>query len=321
MDIGVYCEKFALLKVNVSGGKASPHKICMLLAVLDLARSGALAENRIYYAPPLLERYARYFDAVRSPSDHRNPHFPYFHLRGQLRGRGASFWHLHALPGREAVLLVLKGARSHADITDNVAFASLDDELFDLLGRAENIEQLGEALSSAWFDRGLSDLRAVVARSSEISRYERQLRAMPVLEVRAPAPPSYVRDPAFRRVVTQFYDFRCAATGVRLVLPDGTSMVEAAHIHPFKEAQDDDPRNGLALTPNMHWAMDEHLIAPGPDFRWHVSQTLDSRVPDYRMLLDLHERPLFLPVEPKMYPKREALEWRIERMRASRSAH
>ena len=29
-------------------------------------------------------------------------------------------------------------------------------------------------------------------------------------------------------------------------------MVEAAHIHPFVEAGDDDPRNGIALTPNMH---------------------------------------------------------------------
>lgn len=52
------------------------------------------------------------------------------------------------------------------------------------------------------------------------------------------------------------------------------NVVEAAHIHPFSEAGDDDPRNGLALTPDLHWAMDRHLIALGPDLCWHVSPML-----------------------------------------------
>ena len=314
MSVESYCEKFARLNVNVQCGRASPHKICMLLAVLDLARSGALPENRIYFAPPLLERYARYFDAVRGPSDHRNPYFPFFHLQGKLRGGGPSFWHLHALPGRAEVLGAMGGARSNSAVTDNVAFASLDDELFELLKSDENIERLAGSLSTAWFDRGLSELRVVVARSAEVSRYEHRLRADPALLVRAPPPPAYVRDPAFRRVVTQIYDYRCAATGIRIVLPDGTAMVEAAHIHPFSETQDDDPRNGLALNPDMHWAMDQGLIAPGPDFKWHVSSRLDPRVSDYNMLLKLRDQRVILPNEARMYPKQDALEWRLARL-------
>ncbi len=66
MSLATYADQFRRLKVNVAHGRASPHKICMLLAVLDLARGGALTENRIEYAPPLLERYAMYFNAVRS---------------------------------------------------------------------------------------------------------------------------------------------------------------------------------------------------------------------------------------------------------------
>ncbi len=314
MSVESYCEKFARLNVNIRNGRASPHKICMLLAMLDLARSGALQENRIYYTPPLLERYARYFDAVRGPSDHRNPYFPYFFLKGKLRGGAPSFWHSSPLPGREDVLAAMGSARSNSDITDNVAFVSLDQELFGLLKSEGNIERLAESLSATWFDRGLSELRAVVERSAEVSRYEHRLRVDPTLLVRAPPPPTYVRDPAFRRVVTQLYDYRCAATGLRIVLPDGTAMVEAAHIHPFSEAQDDDPRNGLALTPDMHWAMDQDLIAPGPDFKWHVSPRLDPRVPDYKVLLDLNRQRVFLPNEARMYPKREALEWRLARL-------
>jgi hypothetical protein len=48
------------------------------------------------------------------------------------------------------------------------------------------------------------------------------------------------------------------------------AMVEAAHIHPFSEAGDDDPRNGLALP---------------------------------------------LPGQPRMIPKRDVLEWRLEHLR------
>lgn len=316
MTLEAYVDRFSRLVVNVSHGRASPHKICMLLAVLDLARAGGLAENRIVYGPPLLERYRRFFDAVRAPGDHPNPYFPFFHLRGKLRGGGESFWHLEPLPGREAVLASMTTARSHSDITANVAFARLDPDLHQLLQDSKAIDALTAALGEQWLGRGLQDLVAVVERSSQVSRYERALRAgaAPPSAEEAP-PPAYVRDPAFRRVVTQIYDYRCAATGVRILLPSGEAMVEAAHIHPFSEAGDDDPRNGLALSPDMHWAMDRNLIAPGPDFRWHVSKLLDRRIPDFRNLCDLDGRELLLPVEPRMYPKRESLAWRIERLR------
>ena len=316
MSLATYEEKVSRLIVNVRDGRASPHKICMLLAVLDLARGGGLSENRILFAPPLLERYTRFFNAVRGPGDQPNPYFPFFHLTGKLRGGETSFWHLQPLPGRAAALQALSTARSTSDITSNVAHATLDSELFELLRSESAIEALGDAISRRWFDRGLGELRVVVAHSSEISRYEQKLRAGAVAQSREAPPPAYIRDPAFRRVVTQLYDYRCAATGVRILLmPSGEAMVEAAHIHPFHEAGDDDPRNGLALSPNMHWAMDRNLIAPGPDLKWHVSSALDARVPDYAGLIALEGKALFLPAEARMYPKRDVLEWRVDRLR------
>lgn len=312
MSLAAYADRFRRLKVNVAHGRASPHKICMLLAVLDLARGGALTENRIEYAPPLLERYAMYFNAVRGPGDHPNPYFPFFHLAGSLRGGGESFWHLQPRPGRESMLASMSAARTARQVTENIDHVRLDAELFELLQDEPAVDALGAVLAETWFDRGLRDLDAVVGRTRQINRYERVLRisGSPAL-IAAEEAPSYVRNPAFRRVVTEIYDFRCAATGLRLVLPDGAAMVEAAHIHPFSEAADDDPRNGLALTPDMHWALDRHLIAPDTDFRWRVSPSLDRRIPDYRVLTELEGKPLFLPREARMYPKREAIEWRM----------
>lgn len=315
MTLAAYQDKFRRLKVNVSAGRASPHKICMLLALLDLARSGSLAENRILFAPPLLERYQRFFAAVRRPGDHPNPYFPFFHLAGKLRGGAADFWQLQPLPGRETALAALSTARSLRDITDNIACARLDPELFALLQQPESLEALAETLSTHWLDRGLKDLRAVAARAGEVSRYEYQLRQGVALTAAEAPPPAYVRDPAFRRVVIELYDYRCAASGERCLLPTGEAMVEAAHIHPFRAAGDDDPRNGMALTPDMHWAMDRYLIAPGPDLKWHVSRLLDRRIPDFARLTQLHGQALFLPREARFTPKRESLEWRLTQLR------
>ena len=317
MTLHAYQDKLCRMNVNSPGGRTSPHKICMLLAVLDLARGGGLTENKIAFDTPLLERYGRFFEAVRTPSDHPNPYFPFFHLAGKLRGGHPGFWHLHPLPGREAVLSSMTTARSFKDIVDNVAYASLDPELFTLLQSVENIDALGHSLAQRWFDRGLSDLHVVVSRCSEISVYEHKLRSATLIVAEEAAPPAYVRDPAFRRVVTQMYDYRCAATGVRLLLPSGEALVEAAHIHPFHAAGDDDPRNGLALTPDMHWAFDRNLIAPGPDLKWHVSSVLDARVPDFAALVGLKGKPLLPPRDARMFPKREVLEWRMERLRES----
>jgi len=88
-------------------------------------------------------------------------------------------------------------------------------------------------------------------------------------------------------------------------------MVEAAHLVPFSESHDDDPRNGIALAPSFHWALDAHVIAPGPDYKWHVSRALDDRLADNHPLLDLAGRPLILPRDKAAWPKEDALKWRL----------
>jgi len=317
MSVAVYAEKFSRLAVDLAHGRASPHKICMLLAVLDLARGGGLTENRIRYEPMLLERYRRFFDAVRTKSDHPNPYLPFFHLAGDLRGGEKSFWVLKAVAGREAVLADMSKPRKAKAITDNIDHAELDAALFALLQDPAAIDALTESLARHWFGRGLEDLSTEVERNAKISKYERSLRSHELdRAVRDNPPPAYIRDPAFRRVVIQAYDYRCAATGVRVVLPSGEAMVEAAHIQPFSVAGDDDPCNGLALTPDMHWAMDKDLIAPGPDLKWHVSKALDSRIPDFRALCELAGRPLILPNVERLRPKPESLYWKWQKLKS-----
>lgn len=316
-SLALYQKKFSLLRTAPN----APHKYCMLLALLDIARAGELNVNAIEYGPTLLDRYADYFAAVAGPSHHPNPYFPFFHLKGNLTDNSASFWILVPMAGREDVLNSLSTARSHKDIVQNIAYARLDEVLFELLKNDQAVDSLAETLASQ-LTRGQTELSAMMQHINALegaSRYERQLRLQlhkaelvaqePVVETSLSP---VVRDPAFRRVVVQAYDYRCSATGLRVLLPDGAVMVEAAHLVPFSESRNDSPRNGISLTPNMHWALDKNLIAPTPDFTWKVSQQLDGRVPDFQELVGLAGKRLFLPTDKTLWPEREGLEWRVK---------
>lgn len=303
-DLKDYAARFTRLNVNRAKGSPSPHKPCLLLAVIDLIDDSETPTNRFYYAPPLLERYHRYFDAVKGATDHPNPYFPFFHLKGD------GFWHLHALPGRQDALDALSSARAARNVLDTIAYASLDDELFQLLRDPIARRELSDVIVDHWFDRKAAELRDMINTGHAINRYAQSLRKLrSVYEVREV--PQNVRNPAFRRVVLEAYDYRCAATGTRIILPDESVMVQAAHIEPFAVAGNDDPRNGLALTPDMHWAMDKNVIAPTPDYTWKVSKEIDQRLAENRPLLDLQGAKVILPREKQYWPKREYLEWRV----------
>jgi len=302
-----YLRAFRSLNVNRSGGRPSPHKPCMLLAVLGLAEAGHLERNEIRFDPALLERYMKFFGVVRSESDRPNPHFPFFHLSSE------GFWHLQPLPGRETAVESMDSARSASSITDNIAYASLDPELHALVLEEQSRAALREELVVAWFGSYRMQLEPVLREEQGSDRYETALRetAAGKVKLQGETPPEPVRSAAFRRIVSEIYDYRCAASGWRIILPDSSVMVEAAHLIPFAESHDDDPRNGIALAPSFHWALDAHVIAPGPDNVWHVSKALDERVADNQPLLALAGKSLILPKDKSLWPKKEALEWRL----------
>jgi putative restriction endonuclease len=284
----------------------------MLLAVLGLADAGLLQVNRICFGPALLERYLQLFDSVKTATDHANPYFPFFHLQSD------SFWHLVPLPGRESIVAAMRTARSTREITENIDCAALDEDLFQLLQNPLARDHLRNTLVAYWFP---GEASAAVSRQlaldAQADRYERRLRGLTERkDLEEPAPePSPARSTAFRRVITEAYDYRCAASGWRIVLPDNTIMVEAAHLIPFAESHDDSPGNGIALTPTYHWALDHLLIAPGPNHRWHVSKSLDTRIRDNAALLDLSGQPLLLPRDHRYWPTEQALRWRLDNLR------
>jgi putative restriction endonuclease len=304
-----YRYTFTCLNVNRSRDGFSPHKPCMLLAVLDLAQAGALSTNEIHYLPPLLERYRDYFDVVRRERDHPNPSMPFFHMRSD------GFWHLQPHENQRAALDGMRGSNGHAHIRRVVAHVALDTDLHALIQQPTACAALSDVLISHWFPQISDRVRAVRSKHAQESDYERALRTTgKTVNEQREEPPRPVRDAAFRRLVLEAYDYRCAASGLRIIVPGGPCLVEAAHIKPFAISFDDRPANGIALSPTYHRAFDLNLISPDSNLCWRVSPVFDERIADHRELLSLEGKPVILGREVRYRPDAEMLEWRMGKL-------
>jgi predicted restriction endonuclease len=99
-----------------------PHKLIMLLAVIDLAECGQLYENRVYFDEPLFSRFESHFRLLCGPDDWCQPGTPFFHMRT------SGFWHHMVITGREKVyrsLTTSGGGRKR--IADNIEYAYLSE--------------------------------------------------------------------------------------------------------------------------------------------------------------------------------------------------
>lgn len=312
-----YEDAFSDLNVGRSHGHEKPHKPIMLLAVMDLFESGRIRENRIEFEPELLERFKAYFDIVKSGDDSPTPLLPFFHLRGD------KFWHHHPRPGQESAYQTLDNPGGKGRFLGVVDHAYLDDALFQLLRAPDTRDQLRQVIIRRYFSTLSTAITALRQQEQPISLYEDFLRkkvAGKVAENDAPDANKETRDAAFSRVVRAAYDFRCAACGLRVFLDDGTILVEAAHIIPFHVSKDNDPRNGMALCRNHHWAMDEYLVAPVPAQPgpvWRVSNDLDRRIEGQTDLLSLDGTTVLQPRDPRYHPREDTLCWRKEHLRTT----
>jgi putative restriction endonuclease len=118
------------------------------------------------------------------------------------------------------------------------------------------------------------------------------------------------RSAYFRRQVINAYTHSCAMCGLRILTPEGHTVVEAAHIIPWSVHPIDHPRNGLALCRVHHWTFDEGLITVNSRFEIRISPLiLDSPEIYTKPLSDLNGKKILLPDQTSMHPFIEALEW------------
>ncbi len=118
-----------------------------------------------------------------------------------------------------------------------------------------------------------------------------------------------VRDQGFRKAIVSLYEHRCALCGIRMLTPDGHTVVEAAHIKPWSEGHDDRPTNGLALCRLCHWSFDEGLMSVGDKYEVLVSKRvqIEQNLPGH--ILTLRDRHIFTPSENQYWPAQDNFDY------------
>jgi putative restriction endonuclease len=113
---------------------------------------------------------------------------------------------------------------------------------------------------------------------------------------------------AFRVLVTDAYQRRCAVTGEK-TLP----VLEAAHIKPYSELGPHRVSNGILLRSDLHKLFDLGYVTVTPELHLEVSPRLKEEWQNGREYYAHHGKQLrFRPENPLSIPSREFLEWHNE---------
>ncbi|TLZ33525.1 MAG: HNH endonuclease [Gammaproteobacteria bacterium] len=113
---------------------------------------------------------------------------------------------------------------------------------------------------------------------------------------------------AFRVLVTDAYERRCAITGEK-TLP----VLEAAHIKPYALHGPHRVSNGILLRSDLHKLFDLGYLTVTPDLRVQVSRRLKAEWHNGREYYAHNGEPLrFHPADPARLPSPEFLKWHNE---------
>lgn len=282
----------------------APHKPFLLLSIMDLIAQGQITENFIAPSFELVDTFNRYWQAVMPPGKTTSMAYPFFYLQSD------GFWHLVPRPGRVPPLR--PRAPSMVWIRKNLSGARMDENLFALMLDVTSRGNLRAALIATCF---AAEIRPVVVEQGFVNVKSYDYAKTLLTETRedflsyaATSEDSKpVRDQGFRKAIVQLYDHRCALCGIRMLTPEGHTVVEAAHIVPWAKSKDDKPANGLCLCRICHWSFDEGLMSVGKNYEVLVSNRVrsDRNIPGH--IQPLMDRPIFKPDQERYWPGQDNL--------------
>ena len=182
-----------------SQNREKPHKLVLLLAVLNLFERGAIRDNKIYFDEILVQEFRNVFSLVSKDDDWCQPAPPFFHLRT------SSFWKHKVIEGREANYSRLKtSGGGYGRIIENIEYAFLSDYAFNIFLQPNSRKLLREFLHSK-INPGYSFKGSPSARISE-------KRAKLIN-------PKKSEDPVIQRIGTMFHEtFGLNREAIRQVL-------------------------------------------------------------------------------------------------------
>jgi len=286
----------------------APHKPFLLLSIMDLIAQGLITKNFIEPSFELLDTFNTYWNSVMPLGTKTSMAYPFYHMRTE------PFWQLIPNEGYkdQAGLTV----SSMVKLREIYSGARMDDELFQLMCKPETREQLRAVLVKTYF---APEIQPKLAGQGMVNyeAFQYSLELLKVAETKAgfgldkeeSEQKKKVRDQGFRKAIITLYSHRCALCGIRMLTPEGHTIVDAAHVKPWKESFDDRPTNGMALCKLCHWSFDKGLMSVNKKYEVLVSKRVmkEQNYPGH--ILTLTDRPIFTPEQESFWPAQDNLHW------------
>ena len=311
-----YLEKFSSLRTDKNRNRwteqtafCAPHKPFLILSILDLIASGSISRNFIEPSFELAETFSNYWAQVMPIGTSGSMSYPFYHLAS------SRFWHLVSQPGTQHQKgLTISSVKRLRELYLGAKF---DDDLFPLLVMETSREKIRSTLIETYFSKSTRNILTEQTKINiESSSYSTQLvtTAEPKLVYAytgntSPDHEKKVRAHGFRKAIVKLYEHRCALCGIRMLTPEGHTVVEAAHIVPWSKSHNDSPINGMALCRLCHWSFDEGLMGVGKDYDVLISSAVrqDKNFPGH--MLTLSGRTIFKPQKTTFWPDQKNLKW------------
>lgn len=287
-----------LANLNVAktlGLGVAPHKPLMIFSVMDLVEIGVISDPWVAYDADLVTRFRDYWDHVVERRMNQPEITMPFNALGSERDR---IWKRFDENGNP----------SKSKLTTRLC--RLDPDLFACILEPEFRLAARRTMVAAYFtppeQAGLCARFGIpIPDTAEMAGFAKDRVAFKESQRKG-------RAIGFRAEVGSGYRYTCALTGRFLQCTSGY-IVQACHIHQHARSGNDDPRNGLTLTPDAHWMFDKGLwtVEPqGHDFIIRVAGGhFQEGLIDDRTLLSRHGDPLVFHPQARLRPGAEFLEW------------
>ncbi len=299
-----YLNLFGNLHRNSHKDKgAAPHKPILLLSLLDEIERGHITTNFVPITVELVAAFRDNWRALAQPGWRERMVYPFRYLLQD------GFWELV----KDGVSVTSKEAGEPFTLNqlqEKVDGGRFAPDLWLLLQDSAALNELRNFLLGHYF--GLTPAEAQPLLTPDPINYEAEkLKAGAQSKFRPNQTRErkdddgyYIRNGLFPRVIRNLYDSACAVCALSVYTSKGSGIVDAAHIMPFGQFHNDDPRNGIAFCKNHHWGFDAGWFTVADNYRIVVSPHLQN---GSTYVTD--NTPLRLPSEIIYAPDHIALAW------------
>ncbi len=120
------------------------------------------------------------------------------------------------------------------------------------------------------------------------------------------------RDPEFRQIILDRYDYKCAVCGYSIWLMGKPVGLEAAHIKWHQIGGPDTINNGIALCSLHHKLFDYGAFTLDDDYKINVSHLVTGKEGMEKWLYNHIDKPISLPDKQDYYPDHSFRKWHIK---------